>query len=70
MPGKMFYRERNKYVDGSHTPRYQLVATFGVDLKMIGKHLRMSEMKFIAEAVDAELVPLPRGAKHTAVVEA
>ncbi|WP_020676741.1 hypothetical protein [Geopsychrobacter electrodiphilus] len=65
MPGKLFYRERKKYVDGSHTSRYQIVAVYGVDLKMVAKHLRMSEIKFLAEAVDAELVALPRGPKHT-----
>ncbi len=64
MAGKIFYRERNKYVDGSHTPRHQMVAVFDVDLKFKGKHLRMSEMKFIADAVGAELVQLPRGPKH------
>jgi hypothetical protein len=64
MPGKVFYRERKKYVDGSHTPRYQLAAVSGVDLKVYGKHLRMSEMKAIAEGVGAELIKLPRGPKH------
>jgi len=64
MPGKLFYRERKKFVDGSHSPRYQLVAIHGVDLKVIGKHLRMSELKCIAETVGADLVPLPRGPKH------
>jgi len=65
MAGKLFYRERKKYVDGSHTPRYMLVAIHGVDLKVRGKHLRMSELKCIAEEVGAELVPLPRGPKHS-----
>jgi hypothetical protein len=64
MPGKLFYRERKKIVDGSHTPRYQLAAVSGVDLKIYGKHLRMSEMKAIAEGVGAELIKLPRGPKH------
>jgi hypothetical protein len=64
MAGKLFYRQRNKYVDGAHTPRYQLVAIQGVDLKVQGKHLRMSELKCIAEAVGAELIQLPRGPKH------
>ncbi len=64
MPGKLFYRQRRKYVDGSKTPRYQLAAVFGVDLKVCGKHLRMSELKFLAEEVGAELVELPRGPKH------
>jgi len=64
MAGKLFYRERNKYVDGSHTPRYQLVAVEGLNLKVQGKHLRMCELKFIAEEVGADLVHLPRGPKH------
>jgi hypothetical protein len=64
MAGKLFYRQRNKYVDGSHTPRYQLVAIQGTDLKVQGKHLRMSELKCIAEEVGAELIKLPRGPKH------
>jgi hypothetical protein len=65
MTGKLFYRQRNKYVDGSHTPRYQMVAIQGIDLKVQGKHLRMSELKCIAEEVGAELIQLPRGPKHT-----
>ncbi|BCR06457.1 hypothetical protein DESUT3_35260 [Desulfuromonas versatilis] len=64
MAGKLFYRERRKYVDGSKTPRYQLAAVAGVDLKVYGKHLRMSELRHIAETVGAELVLLPRGPKH------
>ncbi|MEZ4601190.1 MAG: hypothetical protein R2940_15480 [Syntrophotaleaceae bacterium] len=64
MTGKIFYREREKYVDGSKTPRYQLIGVLGVDMKIQGHHLRMSELKFIADAADAELVHLPRGPKH------
>lgn len=64
MAGKIFYRERRKLVDGSKQPRYILVAVSGVDLKVYGQHLRMSELKQIGEAVGAELVPLERGAKH------
>jgi len=64
MAGKLYYRERKKYVDGSHTPRYQLVAIQGVDLKVQGKHLRMSELKCLAAGANAELVHLPRGPKH------
>lgn len=61
MAGKIFYRERNKYTDGSQTPRYILVAVYELDLKVYGQHLRMSELKAIAEATGAELVALPRG---------
>jgi hypothetical protein len=59
--GKIFYRERNNCVDGSETPRYILVAVSNADLKVYGQHLRMVEMKAIAEGVGAELVALPRG---------
>jgi len=65
MAGKLFYRERKKVSDGSHTPRYQLVAIHGVDLKVQGKHLRMSELKCLADETGAELILLPRGPKHT-----
>jgi hypothetical protein len=33
-------------------------------MKIQGHHLRMSELKFIAEAAGAELLMLPRGPKH------
>ncbi|HOP40853.1 MAG TPA: hypothetical protein PLI53_07405 [Geobacteraceae bacterium] len=64
MAGKIFYREREKVVDTSKQPRYLLAGISGVDLKIYGKHLRMSELKFIAEQVGAELLQLPRGPKH------
>ncbi len=64
MAGKIFYRERHKLVDGSKQPRYILVAISGVDLKVYGQHLRMTELKQIAEAIGAELVALGRGPKH------
>jgi hypothetical protein len=61
MAGKIFYRERSKYVDGSETPRYILVAIHDMDLKVYGQHLRMCELKAIAAGTGAELVALPRG---------
>jgi hypothetical protein len=61
MAGKIFYRERSKYIDGSQTPRYILVAIHDMDLKVYGQHLRMAELKAIAAATGAELVALPRG---------
>ncbi len=64
MAGKIFYRERHKLVDGSKQPRYILVAVSGVDLKVYGQHLRMTELKQIGEAVGAELISLGRGPKH------
>lgn len=64
MSGKIFYRERSRMADGSRQPRYILVAVADLNLKLFGKHLRMSEMKAIAEATGAQLVALPRGSKH------
>ncbi len=64
MAGKLFYWERSKLVDGSKQPRYILTAVSDVDLKVYGQHLRMCELKQIAEAVGAELVALGRGPKH------
>lgn len=64
MAGIIFYREREKTVDKSKQPRYMLAGVAGVDLKIYGHHLRMSELKFIAETMSAELLLLPRGPKH------
>lgn len=61
MAGKIFYRERVKYSDGAQRPRYMLVAVHDMNLKVYGQHLRMSELKAIAEATGADLVALPRG---------
>src|SRR5215813_5321047 len=49
MSGKIFYRERQRYVDGAEHPRFLLVAVHDVNLKVYGQHLRMSELKTIAE---------------------
>lgn len=56
MAGKIFYRERRRYADGAGTPRYLLMAVQGVNLKVYGQHLRLSELKAIADATGAELV--------------
>ncbi len=50
--------------DGAKQPRYALVAVADLDLKVYGQHLRMSELKQIAESVGAELIELSRGPKH------
>jgi hypothetical protein len=62
MAGKIFYRERQRYVDGAEHPRFLLVAVHDLDIKVYAQHLRMSELKAIAEATGAELIALPRGA--------
>ncbi len=72
MPGKIFYRERSSSDDSSkhpasdraRLPDYILVAISGVDLKVYGQYLEMSELKQIAEAVGAELVHVSKGPKQ------
>ena len=64
MAGKIFYRERRKISDGEKKPRFRVVAVSGVDLKIYADHLRMSELKHIAEALEAELVLLRSGEKQ------
>ena len=64
MSGKIFYRQRTKMQDGARQPRYALVAVSDLNLKVYGQHLRMSELKHIAESVGAELIELSRGPKH------
>jgi len=59
MPGKIFYRERRLGEEGFKQPRYQLTAMAGVELEVFGSHFRLSELKYIARMVDAELVLLP-----------
>ena len=61
MTGKIFYRERQRHGDGAEQPRFMLVAVHDLNLKVYGQHLRMSELKTIAEATGAELIALPRG---------
>ena len=63
MPGKIFYRERTKSVEGKQQPRFRMVAVADVNLKFFGEHLRKSELETIAKAVGAELILLPPGDK-------
>jgi len=63
MPGKIFYRERTKSVEGKQQPRFRMIAVADVNLKFFGEHLRKSELEAIAKAVGAELVLLPFGEK-------
>ncbi|OEU61643.1 MAG: hypothetical protein BA870_03585 [Desulfuromonadales bacterium C00003094] len=64
MAGNIFYRERRKVGEDSHQARYMVMAVADVNLKMFGKHMRKCELEAIAEAIGAELLALPRGAKY------
>jgi hypothetical protein len=65
MSGKIFYRERRKTSEGEKKPRYRVVAVAGTDLRIYSDHLRMSELKHIAQSEKAQLIALPKGEKHT-----
>lgn len=63
---KIFYRERNKIGEGEKQPRFAVVGVQGTDMTFFQFHLRKGELEAIAQAIGAELVPLPRGSgEHT-----
>ncbi len=66
MPGKIFYRERRKILEGEKKPRFRVAAVFDCNLKIYAEHLRMSELEHIAEETGAELILLRKGQKKTA----
>jgi hypothetical protein len=61
MAGKIFYRERRKVDEGEKQPRFRVVAAAGCDAKFFAEHLRLGELKAIAEVLGADLVPLEGG---------
>jgi hypothetical protein len=63
MAGKIFYRERVKTVESKQS-RYILAGVSGVDLKIFGHQLSMSDLKYIADQVGAELLMCPAVPKH------
>jgi len=58
MAGTIFYRERKKVDKKEKKPRFNLVATTGVDIDFYSKHLRKKELEEIAQSIGAELVLL------------
>jgi hypothetical protein len=69
MSGKIFYRSRRKTGEGEKKPRYRVVAVADCNLKIYADHLRMAELEHLAEAMNAELIPLRRGEKHDDATE-
>ncbi len=61
MPGKIFYRQREKVKDGAQTPRFRVVAVADLNLKVYAEHLRRGELEELARSVDAELIALKGG---------
>jgi hypothetical protein len=63
MNGQIFYRQRQKVKEGSKTPRFRIAAISGLDLKVYADHLRLKDLKQIADATGADLVELTGGGR-------
>lgn len=61
MAGKIFIRERRKVGEKEKKPRFAIVATSGVDLKIKAMHIRKQEIEEIADLLDAEIIVLKSG---------
>lgn len=58
---KIFVRERRHVGKGDGRPRLAVVGVEGSDLKFFRTRIRQAELEAIAQAIQAEVVMLPRG---------
>jgi hypothetical protein len=58
---KIVVRERRHVGQGAGRPRFAVIGVQGSDLKFFKTHVRQSELDAIAQAIEAEVVVLPRG---------
>jgi hypothetical protein len=58
---KLFVRERRQYGEGTGQPRFRIVASEGLDLRVYVPHMRRMELEQLAVATGCEIVYLPRG---------
>lgn len=58
---KIFVRHRRHAGRGAGRPRFAIVASHGVDLRVYKTRIRRAELEKIAADLDAEIVYLPRG---------
>jgi hypothetical protein len=58
---KLFVRERRQYGEGTGQPRFRIVASEGLDLRIYVPHMRRMELEQLATATGCEIVYLPRG---------
>jgi hypothetical protein len=63
---KLFVRERRQYGPGTGQPRFRIVASEGLDLRVYVPHMRRMELEQLAAAVGCEIVYLPRGEQELA----
>ena len=58
---KIYVRERRQIGAGAGQPRFRIVASEGLDMRVYVPHMRRVELEQLAAATDAEIVYLPRG---------
>ncbi len=58
---KIFVRERRQIGPGAGQPRFRIVASEGLDMRVYVPHMRRVELEELATATGAEIVYLARG---------
>jgi hypothetical protein len=58
---KIFVRHRRHAGQGAGRPRFAIVATHGLDLRVYKTRIRRAELEKMAAELEAEIVYLPRG---------
>jgi hypothetical protein len=58
---KLFVRHRRHVGKGAGRPRFAIVASSGLDLRVYKTRIRRAELEKMAADLDAEIVYLPRG---------
>lgn len=58
---KIFVRERRQIGAGSGQPRFRIIASEGLDMRVYVPHMRRAELEQLATAAGAEIVYLTRG---------
>lgn len=62
---KIFVRHRRHAGQGTGRPRFAIVATHGLDLRMYKTRVRRAELEKMVAELGAEIVYLPRGEHDT-----
>jgi hypothetical protein len=63
---RIFARERRQVGMGAGEPRFRIVASEGLDLRIYVPHMRRMELEQLAAATESEIVYLPRGEHESA----
>ncbi len=58
---KLFVRHRRDVGKGAERPRFTIVASHGVDVRVYKTHVRRAELNQMAAELGAQIVYLPRG---------